>query len=267
MLLHPVQRLPMVAPRLGGRARPAKRGGAVSKSFVVISAHVGDFVWRCGGAIALHTRAGYSGTIICLAYGERGESAKLFADPEMTAERARAIRRSEAEAAAKVLGAEIVFLDGTDYMLRYTDTEVHKAAAILRELQPEFILTHPEHDPSNLDHVTAHRFALEARMVAQAHGHPGGQIIGAPQVFCFEPHQAELCRFVPDTLLDISEVWPTKRQAMECLAGQQPLWAYYENVAEQRGAVSRRRQKGGATGKPYAEAFQKVFPTVVARLG
>lgn len=238
----------------------------MGQSFVVISAHVGDFVWRCGGAIAHHVALGYEGTIVCMSYGERGESGQLFANPEMTAAKAREIRRAEAEAAAATLGAKIIFLDGTDYMLRYTDEEVHRTAAILRDVQPEFILTHAEYDPTNLDHSTAHRFALEARMVAQAHGHPGGKIIGAPQVYCFEPHQSELCRFEPDTLLDISDVWATKRRAMECLKGQQALWSYYENVAEQRGRVSRRRQKGGAGGQVYAEGFQRIFPSVVERL-
>lgn len=238
----------------------------MSKQFVVISAHVGDFVWRCGGAIALHTQNGYRGTIVCLSYGEMGESARLFADPEMTAEKARAIRRKEAEAAAQVLGADIVFLDGTDYMLRVNDQMLNTTAQILRATQPEFILTHPAQDPSNLDHVTAHRFALEARMVAQAHGRPGGAVIGAPQVYSFEPHQSELCGFKPDTLLDISSVWETKKRAMECLAGQKALWTYYENVALQRGAVARRRQKEAATGNSYAEAFQKIFPTTVQSL-
>lgn len=239
----------------------------MSKSFAVVSAHVGDFVWRCGGAIALHSQEGYHCTIICMSFGERGESARLFEQPDMTAQKAREIRRQEAEKAAETLGAKIVFLEGVDYVLRYDDDMLHRAAAILRDVQPDFILTHPAADPTNLDHATAHRFALEARMVAQAHGHPGGEVIGAPQVYCFEPHQSELCGFVPDTFLDITAVWSIKRRAMECLAGQKALWAYYENVAEQRGAISRRRQKGGATGPVYGEAFQRVFPVTMDRLG
>jgi 4-oxalomesaconate hydratase len=237
------------------------------KSLVVVSAHVGDFVWRCGGAIALHTKAGYDATIVCLGFGERGESASLFADSDMTATKAREQRRAEAIGAAKVLGAKIVFLEGSDYMLRVNDEMLHKTAAILRDAQPEFILTHPAADPTNLDHVTAHRFALEARMVAQAHGHPGGPVIGAPQVYSFEPHQTELCEFKPDTLLDITDVWETKKTAMHCLPGQKPLWAYYERVALQRGAVSKRRQKSGPTGPIYGEAFQRIFPTAVSLLG
>ncbi len=60
--------------------------------------------------------------------------------------------------------------------------------------------------------------ALEARVLAQAIGYPGeGGIIGAPPVFYFEPHQPEMSGFKPAVLLDITEVWDTKRKAMECL--------------------------------------------------
>lgn len=47
---------------------------ASSKTGLVVSAHPGDFVWRAGGAIALHARRGYRVKIVCLSYGERGES-------------------------------------------------------------------------------------------------------------------------------------------------------------------------------------------------
>ena len=45
------------------------------KTALVVSAHAADFVWRAGGAIALHARRGYRVRIVCLSYGERGESA------------------------------------------------------------------------------------------------------------------------------------------------------------------------------------------------
>lgn len=47
----------------------------------VVSAHSADFVWRRGGAIALHAKKGDAVTIVCLAFGERGESAKLRQEP------------------------------------------------------------------------------------------------------------------------------------------------------------------------------------------
>ena len=44
------------------------------KTGLVVTAHPGDFVWRAGGAIALHAKKGYRIKIACLSFGERGES-------------------------------------------------------------------------------------------------------------------------------------------------------------------------------------------------
>jgi hypothetical protein len=44
----------------------------MAKTALVISAHAADFVWRCGGAIALHQKKGYEVTVVCLSFGERG---------------------------------------------------------------------------------------------------------------------------------------------------------------------------------------------------
>ena len=83
--------------------------------------------------------------------------------------------------------------------------------------------------------------------------------IGAPQVYSFEPHQSELSDFKPDTLLDISDVWDKKWQAIQCIESQPLMWDYYKNVAMQRGAIGRWRPK-------YAEAYQRVFPSTVREL-
>ncbi|KUL95512.1 hypothetical protein DK26_10275 [Bosea sp. WAO] len=240
------------------------RGYAVSdKSFVVVAAHVGDFVWRAGGAIACHAKLGLKPIVVCLSYGAYGESAKLYEDKAMTAAKARDIRREEAESAARILGAEIHFLGEEDYPLRPTAEMFETTVRLLRKHQPAFMMTHPRVDPSNWDHVETFRFAVEARQVAQAQGRPWGEIAGAPQVYCFEPHQPEICEYVPDTYLDITEVWEQKFAAMQCLKGQVSLWSYYKGVAEKNGNLARRRNFGSAL---YAESFQRVFPTTMSRL-
>lgn len=235
-----------------------------TKSMVVVCAHAGDFIWRAGGAIALHKKKGYRVVVVCLSYGARGEANGAYKQAGATVESVSALQRSEASSAAELLGAEIRFLGSEDYLLTRTPELLETLVDIYRELQPQFILTHPATDPSNWDHVEAYRLALEARMVAQAKGRPGGEIIGAPQVYCFEPHQAEICNFVPDTFLDITEVWETKWQAMQCMSAKPEMWKYYKNMAELRGsAAMRRRLQGGAA---LAEAFQRIFPATVKEL-
>lgn len=231
-----------------------------SKTVLVISAHSADFVWRAGGAIALHTARGYRVRVACLSFGERGESAKLWKTAGMTAERVKADRRREAEAAAAVLGCEIVFLDIGDYPMRANDDVLFALAEHYRELKPAFVLTHSLDDPYNFDHPSAARLAQEARIVAQAHGHnPGQPVLGAPPVFLFEPHQTELCGWRPDVFLDIGPVWDRKRQAFECMGAQEHLWEYYSRMALQRGNHAARNSGLKIV---YGEAYQRLFPQV-----
>ena len=239
-------------------------------SALVFSAHAADFVWRCGGAIALHQAKGYEVTIICLSYGERGESAKLWKKGNTSLDEVKQVRKLEAENAASTLGAhDIIFLDLGDYPLEVDKESKYKIVDIIRKVQPGFILSHSRYDPYNTDHMYTTELALETRMIAQAWGHqPGEKVLGAPQLYLFEPHQTEQMGWVPNVFLDITDVWDKKRKAIECMAGQVYLWNYYTNLAENRANHFRRNSGGQAGGRPakYAEGFQAVFPRCVDEL-
>lgn len=191
------------------------------KTALVVSAHSADFVWRCGGAIALHQEKGVDVTIVCLSFGERGESAKLWKLDGMTLDKVKSERKREAENAAKTLGAhDIRFFDVGDYPLDLGRDATLRMTDVMREVQPEFILTHSRWDPYNTDHMDTFRYTIDARMIAQAHGHnPGEKILGAPQVYLFEPHQTEQMEWKPDVFLDISSVWEKKWAAIQCIGG------------------------------------------------
>ena len=242
--------------------------GSLAPAGLVVSAHSADFVWRAGGAIASHVRQGYRMKVVCLSFGERGESARLWRKEGMTLERVKQARREEAQRAADVLGAEIEFFDLGDYPLRVSDDALMRLVDIYRELQPAFVLSHSAKDPYNFDHPLAMHVAQEARIIAQAEGHnPGQKILGAPQVYAFEPHQTEQCEWLPNTFLDITAVWDQKFKAIECMAGQEHLWEYYTRVAKQRG-VQAKRNIGitAARSIEYAEAYMRLTPTVVGDL-
>lgn len=237
---------------------------ATMKHGLVISAHSADFVWRAGGAIALYAKRGWKMTVVCLSFGERGESAKLWKQGGMTLEAVKQNRRDEAMRAAEILGADVRFFDCGDYPLRVSDEVLFSIADIYRELRPEFVLSHSLGDPYNFDHPLATHVAQEARIIAQAHGYkPEESVIGAPPVFLFEPHQPEQCDWKPQVLLDISEVWEQKRRAFEIMSAQEYLWEYYTRVALQRGVQASRNSAGKVL---YAEGYQRVFPQVTGEL-
>jgi 4-oxalomesaconate hydratase len=241
---------------------------AAAGPVLVVSAHAGDFVWRASGAMALATARGAPVTVLCLSFGERGESAKAWREGRQLAE-IKEIRRQEASQAAAVLGSAIEFADAGDYPLRESDELIDTIVRCYRRVQPSVVLTHPLADPYNPDHPAAARMALHARVYAQAVGYDApGDPLGAPPVYLFEPHQPEMCDFRPDVLLDITDVFSVKREAMECLKAQQHMWDYYTDLARRRG-VQLQRNAGPNLGLPHstmAEAYMRLYPQVTRTL-
>jgi 4-oxalomesaconate hydratase len=241
----------------------------MTKSALILSAHAADFVWRCGGAIALHAELGYEVTVACMSFGERGESARLWKEGKALQE-VKDIRRKEAENAAKALGVhELVCFDFGDYPLTFDEERKFQVVDLIRKVQPNFMFSHSRWDPYNTDHMHMTQIALETRMIAQAWGHnPGEKVLGAPNLYLFEPHQTEQMGWKPNVFLDITPVWEKKRAAMECNEGQIHLWEYYTRVAQQRANHFKRNSGGMAGGRDcqYAEGFEKIFPDCVDEL-
>ncbi|MEZ5190456.1 MAG: PIG-L deacetylase family protein [Schumannella sp.] len=161
------------------------------------------------------------------------------------------------------------FYDAGDYPLRESPELMDQLIALYREVQPGVVLTHAAKDPYNMDHPAAAEIALHARVLAQAPGVVGpGEVIGAPPVFAFEPHQSEVCGFVPDVLLDITPVWDAKVAAMNALGAQSHLVEYYTDLGRRRG-VQASRNSGPNLGLPvdaYGEAYQRYYPQVTTEL-
>jgi 4-oxalomesaconate hydratase len=237
----------------------------MSERLLVIGAHSADFVWRAGGVVAVTTAAGGTAQVLALSYGERGESGELWKEPGQTVERVKEIRHGEAERAAAALGATFECLDLGDYPLDLDRDALVALAERIREFAPDMLITHTDRDPFNPDHAAAF-FAVErARALAAGAGVASAfDTIQPPELFLFEPHQPELCNFVPTTFVDITPVFERKQAAMAEMQAQAYLHTYYAQRAEQRGNHARR--SSGDPAIRYAEAFQRVTPQVVQAL-
>jgi 4-oxalomesaconate hydratase len=237
----------------------------MSRTMLVVSAHSADFVWRAAGAIARFVENGGAAHVVSLSYGERGESGELWKEPGQTEQRVKEIRRAEAEQAAGVLGAAFLGLDLGDYPLVVDAGAVDRLTELIRELEPQVILAHAAHDPFNADHAVAHDAAVQARQLASGAGVASAfRTIAPPELLLFEPHQPELCGFVPTTFLDVTTVWSKKVAAMEAMGAQGYLRQYYSERAEHR--ANHARRISGRSDIRYAEAFHREIPVVVDAL-
>jgi 4-oxalomesaconate hydratase len=237
----------------------------MSRRIQVIGAHSADFVWRAGGAIAKAVEAGGTAEVIALSYGERGESGELWKEEGQTVENVKRVRHGEAEAAAAALGAPFRCLDLGDYPLEIDADALAQIADVIREFAPDVLVTHTDTDPFNPDHPVAHAAVDRARGLAAGAGVSSAfTTIRPPALFLFEPHQPELCNFMPTTFVDITSVIEKKREAMGHMKAQAYLQTYYGQRAEQRAHHARRA--AGAPDVRFAEAFQRVIPQVVDTL-
>jgi 4-oxalomesaconate hydratase len=237
----------------------------VSRKLLVVGAHSGDFVWRAGGAIAVTTAAGGAARVLALSYGERGESGELWKEPGQTVERVKEIRHTEAERAAAALGAVFECLDLGDYPLEVDRAALVRIADRIREFAPDVVVTHTDRDPFNPDHAVAFHAVERARALAAGAGVASAfETVKPPELLLFEPHQPELCNFVPTTFVDITPVIEQKQAAMAEMKAQAYLQTYYGQRAEQR--ANHARRSSGDSAVRYVEAFQRVTPQVVSAL-
>lgn len=235
------------------------------KRMLVIGAHSADFVWRSAGAVAKMIKEGGKVKVVALSYGERGESGELWKEPGQTEDNVKKIRHAEAAAAAAHLGAEFEAFDLGDYPLNVSDDDISRLAELMRDFKPTVVLTHPQTDPFNPDHPVAYTTVAKARLMTSGAGVDSGFKTAPPSEFLvFEPHQPELCGFVPTVFVDITDVFEQKKAAMAEMKAQKYLQSYYAERAEHRG--NHARKVTGNKDIRQAEAFMRLVPNVVTSL-
>lgn len=209
------------------------------------------------------TRGGGRAHVIALSYGERGESGELWKNPQQSEANVKAIRHKEAASAAELLGASFEPFDLGDYPLEIDSQATNRLTDAMRTFEPTVILTHATQDPFNPDHATAYQVTERARQLVSGAGVASAfKTIKPPAFLLFEPHQPELCGFIPNTFLDITPVFDLKKAAMEQMGAQSYLREYYSQRASQR--ANHARRISGNKGIEYAEAFQRVTPLVAS---
>jgi hypothetical protein len=104
----------------------------MKRKLLVIGAHSGDFVWRAAGTIAKAIEEGAETLVICLSYGERGESGELWKeDPKRSIENVKQIRHEQAQKAADILGTPIQFLNWGDYPMLISDERIEQLTHLI----------------------------------------------------------------------------------------------------------------------------------------
>jgi LmbE family N-acetylglucosaminyl deacetylase len=199
---------------------------------VVFGAHPDDPESGCGGLIALLTKAGHE-VIVGYATCYRGER-KIGTASES------AVRRREASAACKVLGAKPHFFDYAHEKLVADDATLEAVSSWLKKVQPDIVVTHWPLDTHPNHHVTS-------SLVWQSYLRDGSWSLYFFEVMTGQQTQA----FRPELYLDIASVYDVKRKALDCHQSQSPeaIWKVHDAM---------HRCRGDECGVKNAEAYSLV---------
>jgi LmbE family N-acetylglucosaminyl deacetylase len=186
---------------------------------LAVFAHPDDIEFRAAGTLLLLRDRGWEIHYCNLSRGDLGSSVL----PRRTTARTRAL---EAKAACRSLGATWHPPIANDLGIFYTDLNLRRVAALIREVEPGIVLTHPPVDYME-DHTETCRIVVTA---AFARGMPNYRTRPARRptlqpmtLYHSLPHglQDPLRRPVrPEFYVDTTSVQGRKRDALACHASQ-----------------------------------------------
>jgi LmbE family N-acetylglucosaminyl deacetylase len=191
-----------------------------TKIALAIGAHPDDIEFYMAGTLLMLKKAGCQIHYLNLASGNCGSA-------EYDSAAVRSIRSTEARAAAKVLGAHFHASLTDDLEILYRLDLLRELAAVIREVKPKIVLTHPPQDYME-DHTNTCRLAVTA---AFARGMPNFKSVPARltgdypvTVYHSMPHGHcdQLRRKVmPGAFVNTTSVHNLKRDALACHKSQQ----------------------------------------------
>lgn len=217
---------------------------------LAVGAHPDDVEFGCAPILIQEVRAGHEVRILVTSKGEAASAGT----PEERAE--------EARAAARIIGAQIEFLEmGGDCHIAHTPENAVQIARDIRRFQPDVVLAPHLGENQHPDHAAVGKLVRDAARLARYGGlqkllplpsHPIRSLYyyAITQVFV-DP---------PQLVLDVTPVFAEWQAAIACHGSQMKTRAYPDLV------TARARAWGKAIGVEYAAALWLNDPVRVGSL-
>jgi len=185
---------------------------------IVFGAHPDDPETGCGGLIALLTKEGHE-VVVAYATCFRGDR-KIGGESEAV------VRRREAAAACKILGAKPHFFDYAHEKLTADEATLEVVSAWLKKVRPDVVVTHWPLDTHENHHATS-------SLVWQCYLREGTWTLYFFEVMTDRQTKS----FRPEQYLDIERVVEAKKRACFCHESQKPdgFWAVHDEMQRRRG--------------------------------
>ncbi len=211
----------------------------MKKKILAFGAHPDDVEFGCGGLLIKEIKNGNEVTIVIGSLGEAGTNGTP------------AGRKAEATAAAKHIGAQVVFLNlGGDCHIENTPKNILKLAEQIRKYTPHVVLAPSLTENQHPDHLIVAQMVRAAARYARYGGlteikkYPVHNI----DALFYYPSSAEADK-KPDIIVDVSNEYDAWATAMALHKSQMKTRGYINLV------TSRAQALGASIGVKYATAL------------
>ena len=216
---------------------------------LAVGAHPDDLELLCAGTLARYAADGHTVIMAHLLNGDKGHY-------EMDSAELAAVRKAEADAAGRVIGAEVVGLDLPDGEL-CADLETRRAVIdLIRDARPDLIITHAPGDYTS-DHTEASRVVCDASFFAAAPLMKTRVAAHDKIVPVFFMDTLAGMGFLPTEYVDITDVFDRKIAMLEAHQSQL-TWLKGHHGSDILDFVeTTARFRGVQCGVRYAEGFRQ----------
>lgn len=221
----------------GSSALTQNSGASKAGKVMAIAAHPGDGMFTMGAVLARQVEGGGAGVLLSLSLGERG------APKNIHVAQYGAMQRTATESAARLIGAEAIFLDYPDAEIPFNEESSLRVCDVIRDQRPEAVVTHWS-GSWHKDHQNCHLIVRDAIFYAGLETLTRVRPAHAVSKLFYADNWEDATNFVPDTYIDIDSVYEKWLQACDCY----PMWRgqtgffryneYYSSLSIMRGCLS-----------------------------
>ena len=231
---------------------------------LAIHAHPDDIEVLGAGTLALLAANGHHITIATMTAGDCGSV-------EMNADETGRVRRTEAAAAAAIIGANYVCADFGDLCVFNDDPSRRRTTELVRASRPDIVITatpadyHPDHEATSV----LVRDALFASSVPNYKTGPSRALDSIPHLYFMDPIEGRDRagnRVAPEFAFDVTNHFGKKRDMLAAHASQRNWVLKQHGIDDYMGSMEAWTAKRGRIfGVAYAEGFRQYTGTPYPR--
>ncbi|HEY3129069.1 MAG TPA: PIG-L deacetylase family protein [Acidobacteriota bacterium] len=236
-----------------------------NKRILAIGAHPDDVEFMCAGTLFLMGRRGWEIHVASMSLGDCGS---LEHSPDELCR----IREGEARAACTVLGASYHYIGFSDFCIYNDDRSNRKVTALLRDIDPAAVITHPPRDYMS-DHEATSLLVRNACFYGPVPNYHTGQFSASPKasaipcLYYAQPLEGKDILgnpITPQFYVDVSDCIELKQKMLAChesqrnwLRAHHGIDEYVDSMTRWGAVLAERSSRASHKEIQFAEAFRQ----------